>query len=109
MSYDAWGVAPFLTDAEAQEADVLYDETEAAIAGASADMGEEAIEAGGWVDVVRSIISMSEAPDVVKLDVLRRHGLEARLETPRVLSRNEADELMAYLDECRDSAGQPWR
>lgn len=71
----AWGVAPFLTEDQAQAADALYDETEEAIKVASEDQGEEAVEAGGWVDVVRAIVDMSGQSFYVKGEVLRMHGI----------------------------------
>lgn len=103
----AWGVAPFLTEDQAQAADALYEETEAAIKVASDDQGEEAVEGGGWVDVVRAIVDMSDASPVVKGNVLRRHGLPNR--TPRPVAKlHSSDELADYLAECLESAGKPW-
>ena len=60
----------------AEQVDTLMDEVEAAIAAAEADMGAEIIDAGGWVEIVRSIVSFSPFSVEVKNEVLRMQGLE---------------------------------
>ena len=58
--------------------DQLMEATETAIEDATADMGEEPVESGGWIEIVRSVVDMADASPAVKAEVLRRHGLGAR-------------------------------
>lgn len=47
-----------------------------AVAEAELDAGPELIDAGGWAEVTRSVVSASDATSEVKAAVLRRSGLE---------------------------------
>lgn len=57
-------------------ADALMAEIMQAEQDVIADFGEEIIEAGAWVEIVRSVLLMSGASETVKREVLRRSGLE---------------------------------
>jgi hypothetical protein len=57
-------------------AEALLSEVETAISDARGDHGEELIESGGWIEIVRSVVNDSAATPGVKAAVLRRHGLD---------------------------------
>jgi hypothetical protein len=58
------------------EIDALLTECERAEADCVADYGEEMTEAGGWVEVTRAVIDMSDASPEAKREVLRMKGLD---------------------------------
>lgn len=53
----------------------LMEAVEVAIKDATADMGAEIVESGGWVEITRAVVDMSDASPGVKAEVLRMHGL----------------------------------
>lgn len=42
--------------------DELIREVEMALKDVAADMGEEAVVSGGWVDIIRSVVNYADAP-----------------------------------------------
>jgi hypothetical protein len=59
-----------------QEVYQLDSQVQQGLTDAEADYDEETIESGGWVDIVRSVVSMSDASDQAKREVLRMNGLD---------------------------------
>lgn len=71
-----------LTTNQHADLDKLQQEVDDAIQDAIGDFGEETVESGGWAEITRAIIVMSDYDDVVKLEALRIAGLEQKLRLP---------------------------
>ncbi len=63
----------------------LEEKIRTGLADAAGDYSEEQLDAGGWIEVVLAVVSMSDASVEARREALRRHGLAETRQAMKIL------------------------